>query len=193
MDFGTRTRGNHGDHFCNQTMTSDDVYNLITDLLNRYNIGLTRSQLDGIIYDYDLGDGDALIAQNQNVSVNQVDATISAVQAISDSGTGADTEATTLLTDHIANVGSTETSVTGFAGWLGTLIGGPTSTVTTTPGATGIGGPTSTVTTTPGATGGISISAASPGSNTGSQIMIILIAIAAIVALFVILKVVELF
>lgn len=158
-------------------MTSDDVYNLITDLLNRYNIGLTRSQLDGIIYDYDLGDGDALIAQNQNVSVNQVDATISAVQAISDSGTGADTEATTLLTDHIANVGSTETSVTGFAGWLGTLIGGPTSTVTTTPGATG----------------GISISAASPGSNTGSQIMIILIAIAAIVALFVILKVVELF
>ena len=177
-------------------MTSDDVYNLITDLLNRYNIGLTRSQLDGIIYDYDLGDGDALIAQNQNVSVNQVDATISAVQAISDSGTGADTEATTLLTDHIANVGSTETSVTGFAGWLGTLIGGPTSTVTTTPGATVgtlIGGPTSTVTTTPGATGGISISAASPGSNTGSQIMIILIAIAAIVALFVILKVVELF
>lgn len=158
-------------------MTPDDIYNLITDILNRYNIGLTRSQLDGVIYDYDTGDGDALIAQNQNVSVSQVDATINAVQAISDSGTGADKEATALLMDHIANVGSAKTSVTGFGGWLGTLIEGPTTTVTTSSGTAG----------------GINISSASPGSGTGSQIIIILIAIAAILALFVVLKIVEVF
>ncbi|MDG6998428.1 MAG: hypothetical protein JRN15_04860 [Nitrososphaerota archaeon] len=156
-------------------MTSNDVYNLITDLLNRYNLGLTRSQLDGVIIDYDNGDSDGLIARNQNLSVGQVDATINAVQAISDSGSGADAEATSLLTDHIASAGSTKTSVTGFAGWLGTLTTGAVPTVSTTPGATG----------------GINISSASPGSGTGSQIMIILIAIAAILALFVLLKLVE--
>ncbi len=163
-------------------MNTSDVSNLVNELQSKFNTGLSQTDLSAIVIDYAQGDSDALIASDinsnaallgyQTVTVNQVDAVISAIESLVGAGSS---EATTCVSDHIQNGGDTPVSSTGVFAAIGNLIAGPAP---------------STVTT---GTGGVNVTNTPPASGVQNYVLAALVSIAVIILFFLILKGFEVF